>query len=166
MVEGDQQQRFQQLALDGRAFHRNNGLLGEDGHTFFNGPDVAMQLEIGQVVEELLIKHTGGAEIRNVLVGEFQIIHGFDELLQAGHDGVAAAIRHTTEEHIKDGNLVLIAFIQISGGHRQLVEVRHRRQIAFYIQHGNNPPDGFLHYDLSSLSRLQTPRMDNTHTNA
>ena len=51
-----EQQGLQQLALNGRAFHGDDGLLREDGHAFLDGPDVAVQLEVGQVVQKLLIE--------------------------------------------------------------------------------------------------------------
>ena len=131
VVEGDEQQRFQQLALDGRALDGDDGLLREDGHALLNGPDIAVQLEVGKIGEELLVKRLGGAQIVDVLVGKFQVIHGVDELLQTGHNGVAAAVRHAA-----DGDLIHISLVQIARRHRQLVEIGHGGQIAFYIQHG------------------------------
>ena len=136
MVEGDEHQRLEQLALDGRALDGDDGLLREDGHALLNGPDIAVQLEILQVGEEFLVERLGGAQIVDVLIGEFQVIHGVDELLQTGHNGVAAAVRHAAEEHIKDGDLIHISLVQIARRHRQLVEIGHGGQIAFYIQHG------------------------------
>ena len=133
VVEGDQQQGLQQLALNGRAFHGNDRLLREDRHAFLDGPDVAVQLEVGQVVQEFLIECAGGAQIVDVLLGEFQVVHGVDELLQTSHNGVAAAIGHAAEEHIKDGDLVHIPLIQVAGRHGQLVEICHGRKVAFYV---------------------------------
>ena len=72
MVEGDEQQRFQQLALDGRAFDGDDRLLREDGHTFLNGPNVAVQLEILQIVEEFLVERLRGAQVVDILGGKFQ----------------------------------------------------------------------------------------------
>ena len=95
-----------------------------------------MQLEVGQIVQKLFIKGLGGAQVGDVLVGKFQMIHRINELLQTGHDGVAAAVRHTAEEHIKDGDLIHISLVQIARRHRQLIEIGHGGQIAFYIQHG------------------------------
>ena len=138
MVEGDEQQRFQQLALDGRALDRDNRLLREDRHALLNGPDVAVQLEAGQIVQKLFIKGLGGAQVGDVLVGKFQMIHRVNELLQTGHDGVAAAVRHAAEEHIKDGDLIDIALVQIACRHGKLIKIGHGGQIALYIQHGKN----------------------------
>ena len=136
VVEGDEQQRLEQLALNGRALDGDDGLLREDGHALLNGPDIAVQLEVGKIGEELLVERLGGAQIVDVLAGKFQMIHGVDELLQTGHNGVAAAVRHAAEEHIKDGDLIHISLVQIARRHRQLVEIGHGGQIAFYIQHG------------------------------
>ena len=95
-----------------------------------------MQLEILEVVEEFLVKGLGGAQIVDILSGKFQMVHGVNELLQAGHNGVAAAVRHTAEEHIKDGDFVNVSLVQIARRHGQLIEIGHGGQIAFYIQHG------------------------------
>ena len=95
-----------------------------------------MQLEILQVGEEFLVERLRRAQVFDVLVGKFQVIHGVDELLQTGHNGVAAAVRHAAEEHIKDGDLIHISLVQIARRHRQLIEIGHGGQIAFYIQHG------------------------------
>ena len=166
MVEGDQQQRFEQLALDGRALDGDDGFLREDGHAFLDGPDVAVQPEVGQVGKEALVKDFGRAQVVDILLREAQVVDGVDELLQPRHDGVAAAVRHAAEEHVKDGDLVLIPFVQVAGRHRQFVEVGHRRQVAFYIQHWWSPlPAGGLVY-LLSPSRLQAPRMDKTQIKA
>ena len=140
MVKGDQQQGFQQLALNSRAFYGHNGLLREDRHALFNRPDIAVQLKVAQIVQELLIKSTGGAQIIDVFLGKFQAVHCVDELLQAGHNGVTAAVRHLAEEHIKDGNFILIPFVQVAGRHGKLIKIRHGCQVAFYIQHSTMYP--------------------------
>ena len=114
VVEGDEQQRLEQLALNGRALDGDDGLLREDGHALFNRPDIAVQLKVAQIVQELLIESTGGAQIIDVFLGKFQAVHCVDKLLQAGHNGVTAAVRHLAEEHIKDGNFILIPFVQVA----------------------------------------------------
>ena len=135
MVEGDQQQGLDQLALDGGAFHGDDGLLREDGRALFNGPHVAVEGEVAQIVQELFVEHVSAAQILNVRLGEGQVVNGLDELGQAGHDGIAAAVRHLAEEHIEDTDLVLIALFQVAGRHGQLIKVHHGRQVAFYVQH-------------------------------
>ena len=94
-----------------------------------------MQLKVAQIVQELLVEHAGGPEVINILLDEFQVIHRIHELLQARHNGVAAAIRHPAEEHIKDRIFVLIALVQIAGRHSQLIEIGHGGQISCNIQH-------------------------------
>ena len=140
VVEGDQQQRFQQLALDGGALHRDDGLLGEDGRALGDGPDVAVQGEVAQIVQEFLVEHAGGRQILDVLVGELEVLHRLDEGVQTRHDGVAAAVGDLAEEHVKDADLFLVALFQIARRHGQLVEVHDGGEIAFYIQHKPLPP--------------------------
>ena len=140
VVEGDQQQRLQQLAFDGRALHRDDGLVGEDGYPLLNGPDVAVQLKMGQVIEELLVEHSGGAQIVDVFLGKAEVVHRVHELLQAGHDGVTAVIGDVAEKHIKDSDLVLVALVQVARRHGQLVKICHGGQIAFDVQHNYQLP--------------------------
>ena len=135
VVEGDQQQRFQQLALDGGALHRDDGLLGEDGRALSDGPDVAVQGEVAQIVQKLFVEHAGGGQILDVLVGELEVLHRLDEGVQPGHDGVAAAVGDLAEEHVEDAYLVLKALFQIARRHGQFIEVHDGGEIAFHIQH-------------------------------
>ena len=137
MVEGDQQQSLQQLTFDGRTFHRHDGFLGEDGHAFLDGPYIAVQLEVGQIIQEGFVKGAGGTQVVDILLGKGKMVHRIDKLLQARHDGVATPIRHAAEEHIKHRDLVPVALVQIAGGHRQLIEIGHGGQIAFHVQHGH-----------------------------
>ena len=80
-------------------------------------------------------------ELIKVLVGlrrsgKSVLLHQImDELLQAGHDRIAAAVRHAAEEHIKDRDLVLVALLKIAVGHSQLIKIGHGGQVAFDIQH-------------------------------
>ena len=135
VVEGDQQQRFQQLALNGRTLDGDDRLLREDGGAFLNRPDVAVQLKIAQIIEEFFIKHLGGAQVGDVLLGKAEVVHSLDKLLQTRHNGVAAAIRHAAEEHIKHRRFVQIPLVQIACGHSQLVEIGHSGKVALYIDH-------------------------------
>ena len=135
VVEGDQQQRFEQLALDGRALDRDDRLLREDRHALLDRPDVAVQLKVGEVIEEGFAEHSGAAQVGDVRLGKAEVIDRINELLQAGHDRIAAAIRHTAEEHIKDRDLVLVALLKIAVGHGQLIKIGHGGQVAFDIQH-------------------------------
>ena len=135
MVKGDQQQGFQHLAFNAGALHSNNGLMGENGHTLFNGPDIAVQLKMAQIIEKTLVEHAGAFQKLHIVLGEVQIVNSLNKLLQTGHDGIAAAIGHTAEEHIKHADFVLVAFIQITGGHGELVKIHHCGKVALYIQH-------------------------------
>ena len=54
MVEGDQKQRLDELGLDGRALHDDDGLVGENGRALGHSPDIAVEFKAAQIVEELL----------------------------------------------------------------------------------------------------------------
>ena len=101
-----------------------------------------------EIVQERLVESAGGAQVVNVLLGEVQAVHRVDELLQTRHDGIAATIGHAAEEHIKDRNFIPVPFIQVPGGHRQLIKIGHRGQIAFHIQHSKLLPPYDFRYKI------------------
>ena len=136
MVDGQQQHGLDKLRLDDGAPHGDDGLAGEDDLPFGDGPHIAFKAEVFQIVQKALGKAAPPLQIGDVLIGESQVFQVLHQLFHAGHDGVAAAVRHTAEEHIKDGDFVNVSLVQIARRHGQLIEIGHGGQIAFYIQHG------------------------------
>ena len=54
-----------------------------------------------------------------------------DQLLDTGHDGIAAAVRNAAEEHIKVCAAVAHTLFKIAICHRELVEVGQHGKISF-----------------------------------
>ena len=129
-----------QEALQRRMVHRMHLVVEQPGAVELaqDRRDATGTVHILQEVLRAVRGHLADAghpagQLVDVLLGEFQVVHGVDELLQTSHNGVAAAIGHAAEEHIKDGDLVHIPLIQVAGRHGQLVEICHGRKVALYV---------------------------------
>ena len=131
MVYGQQNHGFDELRLNHRTGNGHERLARKYRGALGHGPDVALELEAAQVIEKRLGETAAAAEVRDVLLGEAQIFEVRDQLLHAGHDGVAAAVRNSTEEHIKIRPAVAHSFFKISICHRELVKVRQHGKISF-----------------------------------
>ena len=68
VVNGEQQEGFEQLGLDGRGADDHDGLAREDGRALGHGPDVAGEFEMPQIVQEGLGEHAAAAEVVDVLL--------------------------------------------------------------------------------------------------
>ena len=133
MVEGDQKQRLDELGLDGRALHDDDGLVGENGRALGHSPDIAVEFKAAQIVEELLGEAALAPQVFDVLFAEVKVIHYLTELLQARGNGKAAAVGYLAEEHVEHAHLVGVAFFEIAGRHGQLVEIHQKRQVACVV---------------------------------
>ena len=98
---------------------------------------------IDEEVEKIFMKYDWPGnvrELKNVLEGAFNIatsrsikkkyLPGY-LLNELNMEGIEAA-----EEHIIEGDLIHLSLVQITRRHRQLIDIGHGGQIAFYIQHG------------------------------
>ena len=99
-----------------------------------------MEFKIFEVIEKCLVERASRTQVFDILIGKFQVVHRIDKLFKTGHDGIAAAIGYPAEEHIKDRYFVLVALIEVSGRHCQFIEIGHRGQVAFDIQHSKQLP--------------------------
>ena len=89
-----------------------------------------------------------------IILKIFQII---DQLLHAGHDGVAAAVGNTAEEHIKIGDLISDSRFKIAAAHGQLVEIGEHGQIVaaeIVFLHEKAP---FTEHRMAALRIVKSP---------
>ena len=93
-----------------------------------------------QIIQELFVEHAAGGQVLDVLLGELEVFHRFDEGVQPGHDGEAAAVGYFAEEHVEDAYFVFKTLFQVARRHGQLVEVHDGGEIAFHVQHKPLPP--------------------------
>ena len=124
VVDAQKDHRFDELRLNHRPAHRDDRFAREDRRAFRHRPDVADKLEIAQVFEELFAKDVLGAQVLNVLVGEGKVLQVIDELLDARHDGEAAAVGNLAEEHVEISDRILESAYKITVRHRDLIEIR------------------------------------------
>ena len=123
MVDGQQQEGLQQLGLDGGSPDGENGLVGEDGGSLGNGVNIAGELKVCQIVQELLVKHLPVPEVLDVLLVEVEVLDVVNDLLQTGGDGIAALVGHAAEIQVKVGDAVLVSGLEIAIAHGELIEV-------------------------------------------
>ena len=123
MVDGQQQEGLDELGLDGRSPDGDEGLIGEDRGAFGDGIDIAGELEVFQVGQELLVEHLPVPEVLDVLRGEVEVLDVLHHLLQTGGNGVAALVGNGTEVQVEVGDAVPVTALEISIAHGELVEV-------------------------------------------
>ena len=135
MVQAQQGEGLDELGLDGGRPDRQDRLPGEDGRPLGDGPDIAGKPEIPQVVQEFLGEESLAPEVLDVLLGEAEVLHIVDELVQPRADGKSAVVRHVPEKDVKIGDAVLIPGLQIAVPHGQLVEVTEKAQVQLFLFH-------------------------------
>ena len=106
MVEHQQDVSLDELRLDGGSTDDEDGFSGEDSGAFGDGPDVAGELEVLQVVQKFFDEAALGTEVFDVLVGEGQVLDVVHHLFQTCGDGETTLVRDGAEEHIKVGDAV------------------------------------------------------------
>ena len=129
MVHAQQQVRLHQLRLNGGRTDGDDRLPGENGRSLRHRPDVAGELEIGQIIQEILAEALPPPQVGNVLRVKMQILNILDNLLQTGRDGEPAPVGAAAEEQVKIGYAVGIAVGKIPRAHGQLVKIAEHRQI-------------------------------------
>ena len=129
MVDGQQNHGFDKLCLYHGACNGYNGLTRENRGAFGNGPYIALELEVLEIVEERLREASAAAEVLNILLGKVQILEIIYQLLDTGHDGIAAAVRYPAEEHIKVCAPVSHALFEVSVGHSELIKIGQHGQV-------------------------------------
>ncbi len=129
VVDGEQHHGFDKLRLHHRPAHGDNRLMRENRRTLRDRPYVAGKFKMAQIIEEFLAENLLGAQVFDVRLGKRKVPEVIDQLLNAGHDRQAAAVRDFPEEHIEIGDLVAPAVGEKPVGHRQLVKIGQQRQI-------------------------------------
>ena len=133
MVDAQQQVSLNQLGLNGRGADGDNRLLGENGGSFGNSPDIAGKREIRQIFQKFLAEQVPAPQVGDILGIKMEILNILDDLLQTRGNGVAAAIGALAEEYIKIADAVLIALRKVAVAHGQFIEVTEHRQVQFFV---------------------------------
>ena len=133
VIDGQQQIGFDQLGLNGRSPDGDDGFLGEHGRTLRHGPDIAGELEIAQIFQELLVKDVAATKIFDIRIVKVQVQDVINDLIQARGNGEATAIGTAAVEYIEIGNAVFVAIEEIAVAHGELIEIHQHCKIEFII---------------------------------
>ena len=151
VVNLQQQIRLNQLRLNRGRTDGQQRFAGEHGRAFRDGVNVAVELEILEVIEEALVEDSLAAQISDIIIGEMQLLDVLDNLLQPRGNREAAAVGHVAEEHVKIHIALVEAVAVVAIAHCEFVEItEHRRVFLRSICHC------FAHPVLSYLSKFVT----------
>ena len=133
MVDGQQGERLNELGLDGGSPHGHHRLPGEDGRALGDGPDIAGEAEVAQIVQKRLGEKPLAPQVLDVLLVEVQVFNIVDQLVQPRAHGEAALIGYVPEKHVEIGDAVLIARLEVAVAHGQLIKIAEHGQIQFLL---------------------------------
>ena len=123
VVEGEQQVGFYQLAVNQRGAHGEQRFMREDDRAFRHGANVAVEAEVGEVVEEFGGEDAFAAQKGDVVRGEVEEFEVVQHLCQPGEDGVAAVVGHGAEEVVEVGDFMLSPLAEVALRHGERVVV-------------------------------------------
>ena len=147
VVDGEEGEGLDELGLDSGSPDHHHRLAGEDGRALGDGPDIAGELEVPQVIQELLVKEALAPEVLDILIVEMQVLDIVDQLVQTCADGKAAAVRHIPEEDVEIGDAVFVSSLKITVAHGQLIEVAEHGHIQLLFSfHCMAPQILFVHF--------------------
>ena len=129
VVQNEQEIGLDELRLDRVAAHRNERLTRENDGSLGNCPHITREAEGAEIIEKFLREAVFGAEIGDIVLVKVQIVHVFDDLLEACRDGVAALIGILAEKYVEINDLILHARAEIAVAHRQLVKIKQHGEI-------------------------------------
>ena len=128
-VDDVEQRRLDELGGDDRSAHAHQGRRGKHDPSLVHRVDVALELEVAQVVEEALVEEKApvrsgeGSQVVEVFLHEVEVLQ---ELLgpgQAAGHGEAAAEGVVAEVEMEDRLLAVRARLPVRVGHGQLIQV-------------------------------------------
>ena len=130
VVEGEQQVGFDQLAVNQRGAHGEQRLMREDDRAFRHSTNVAVEAEVGEVVEEFGGEDAFAAQKGDVVRGEVEEFEVIQHLCQPGEDGVAAVVGHGAEEVVEIRDFVLPPLVKVALRHGERVVVHHQDAVV------------------------------------
>ena len=140
VVDAQQEIRLNELGLNGRCPDGDNRLIGEDRRALGDGPDIAGELKVRQILQKFLAEHIPAAQVLDVLRTEVQVLNILDDLLQTCRNGKSAAIGALPEEQVKIGNTVAVTGGKITLTHGQLIIVTQHGEIQLVIDNHTRSP--------------------------
>ena len=133
VIDGKQQEGFDQLRLNGRRPDRDNGFFREYRSSLRYGPNITGKLEVCQIFQKIFAEELSAPEVFDILRLKTQFLNVFDHLLQTGCNGKAATVGTATVKQIKVSDPILITMLKITVSHGQLVKISEHRQIDLVV---------------------------------
>jgi hypothetical protein len=130
------------LCLDERCRDFDDGLWREDQFALRDSPDVSVEGEGAQGVEERLIKQTQRPQVADRVFRESELLQVLEDRVQARGDEEAAPGRQRPDEQVERRGRV-VPFPEITLRHGQFVEVgqqRHRVRGDEITHHPDRSP--------------------------
>ena len=123
MVQDRQHHRLQHHGVLEAALDAQHGGVGEVQLALLVAVHVAGEAVLGEVLEGLLLQHSGASEVAQVRLIEAEVGDRVEDATGAGERAVAAALGQGTGEHLEDAAARCGA--RLTGGlqHRELVEI-------------------------------------------
>ena len=104
--------------------------MREDDRAFRHGANVAVEAEVGEVVEEFGGEDAFAAQEGDVVRGEMEKFEVIQHLCQPGEDGVAAVVGHGAEEVVEIGDFVLPPLAEVALRHGERVVVHQQNAVV------------------------------------
>ena len=129
MVDDIQNSRLDQLCFHNGSDNFNHRLSGEHDASLRDSIDAAGKFEILQVFQESIFKDAEAFQIGKLIVIKVKIFHIFNDLLQAGTDGIAGFHRIVPVKSIKNNRFITIHVFEVALHHCQFIKIGHEGKI-------------------------------------
>ncbi len=127
VIDRGQEERFDELSFDNRSRNSDKRFVGKNHLAFGHGPNITAKTQRTQVVAEALrhrvAKRRNVAQVVDFVFGKPHVLQVIEQALDPHGDHVAASFGQTTNEHFAGRMSVLHAAVEITGGHRELIEI-------------------------------------------
>ncbi len=129
MVDNAQNRGFNKLRFHDRCHNLYHGFSREHQRAFRNAVDIAVEAEVGKIIQKIRVKDLQSAQVLDVLCREVQIFNVSDKLFNAAHDRIAAAERIVAEKRVENNGFVFNLVLEIALHHREFVQIGEQRQV-------------------------------------
>ena len=101
VVEGEQDERFDELRFDCGRAHGHDRFARKNRRSLRDCVDIAGKAEGFQIFEEFFVKNLFGTQIGDVFLREFQIFDILDDLVESCGDREASAVGNIPEKNVE-----------------------------------------------------------------
>ncbi len=122
VVDGVEEERFDELCLDAGSRHAEDRLFGEGDLALEHGPDIAREAEGLEPLEEVVPEGSQALEVREVVGFEAEGLEVIQDVFEAGHDEEVPVARELTDEELERGRVVH-ARGEVARRHGEFVQV-------------------------------------------